>query len=176
MKQVIVLRHADWDNVTDELTESGRQQCAKLAPNTGPFAIVVSSPTIRTQQTAELLSSKRPIVDNRAGTLKSDPKFLAKITEMRKNHPLGVAGALFSIPELREPLRLKGQELKELIEETLAKLEDGQQALIVSHDGMMVALYKAITGETFDTANHTYGTLQGFRVDESLNPKAFRAN
>lgn len=92
-----------------------------------------------------------------------------------KNHPFGVAGALFSIPELREPLRAKGLEFKQLIEETLSKLEDEQRALIVSHDGMMVALGKILTGESFDAIDHTYATLRGFRLDENLQLKMLQS-
>jgi len=66
--------------------------------------------------------------------------------ELRKTHPYGVAGALISIPELREPLYKQGQALLELVKEALAQLSDDQRPrrgrLIVSHSGAMVAMEK----------------------------------
>ena len=132
------------------------------------FETVISSPFVRTQQTAELLSGTKPVVDNRAGVLQAPPEFGPQIAERRKTDPFGVAGAIISIPELREPLRAQGQALKKLVQETIDKLGDGQRALIVSHDGTMVALEKILMNESFDQIDHTYGTLEGYTIDESL--------
>lgn len=48
------------------------------------------------------------------------------------------------------------------------ELQDGQRALIVSHDGTMVALEKVLTRSPFDHIDHTYAELEGFRVNEDL--------
>ena len=93
----------------------------------------------------------------------------AKVQELRKTHPFGVAGAIISIPELREPLRKQGEALKDLLVETFDLLEIDQRALIVSHDGTMVALEKILTSSPFDQIDHTYAQLEGFCVNENLN-------
>jgi hypothetical protein len=80
-----------------------------------------------------------------------------------------VAGALASIPELREPLYKQGEALAELVKDVLAELPEGQRALIVSHDGTMIAMEKVLTNATFDKIDHTYGELEGYRVDESMH-------
>jgi hypothetical protein len=114
------------------------------------------------------LSGKTPIVDERAGILKSPSEFGPRIAELRKTHPFGVAGAIISIPELREPLQQQGQSLRELVKECLGKLKDGERALIVSHDGSMVAFEKVLTNASFEEIDHTYGELEGFRLDENM--------
>ena len=168
MKQVIILRHANWNLVDDQLTAEGRGQCAERKPGLGSFVLALSSPLGRTQETAALLSGQEATVDDRASIPKTPPEFGPQIAELRKTHPFGVAGAIISIPELREPLRQQGQALKALVAETLDKLADGQRALIVSHDGTMVGLEKVLTGAPFDSIDHTYGELEGFGVNENL--------
>ena len=168
MKEVCILRHANWNLVDNQLTDEGRQRCNTLKPALGSFALVISSPFGRTRQTAELLSGEASTVDERAGVLKSPPGFSEKITELRKTHPFGVAGAIISIPELRAPLRAQGEAFKELISETLSKLNDSERALIVSHDGTMVALEKVLNNASFDEIDRTYGELEGFRVNEGM--------
>jgi broad specificity phosphatase PhoE len=168
MKEILVIRHANWNLVDDKLTDESRERCISLKPALGSFAIVLSSPAGRTQETANLLSGQKPKIDKQASVLRSPPELSAKVLELRKTHPFGVAGAIISIPELREPLRDQGEALKELLNETLEALEDGQRALLVSHDGTMVALEKVLTGSSFDQIDHTYAELEGFRVDEKL--------
>jgi broad specificity phosphatase PhoE len=168
MKEVIVIRHANPDRVNDRLTDEGRKQCAALKSRLGPFVLVVSSPAGRTQETAALLSGKTPIVDERAGVLKAPPEVGPQIAELRKIHPFGVAGAIISIPGLREPLKQQGLALKELVEESLEKLKDGERALIISHDGTMVAFEKVLKNASFNEISHTFGELEGFRLDEGM--------
>lgn len=168
MKEILVIRHANWNLVDDRLTDESREKCRELKPKLGSFAIVFSSPAGRTQETAELLSDQKPTVDERASILQSPPELSAKVLELRKTHPFGVAGVIISIPELREPLQRQGEALKDLLVETLDALEDDQRALIVSHDGTMIALEKVLTGSPFDEIDHTYVELEGFRVSDSL--------
>jgi broad specificity phosphatase PhoE len=154
--------------VNDQLTEQGKRRCLEVKPILGSFVIAVSSPFGRTRQTAQLLSDIEPRTDERASIPQGAPEFGQRIMELRKTHPYGVAGALISIPELREPLFKQGQALLELVKEALAQLLEGQRGLIVSHDGTMVAMEKVLMSATFDEIDHTYGELEGFRVDESM--------
>jgi broad specificity phosphatase PhoE len=169
MKEVIVIRHGHWDLANDQLSEQGRERCLEVKPTLGSFIIAISSPFGRTRETARLLSNVEPKTDERASVPQGPPEFGPRIMELRKTHPYGVAGALISIPELREPLYQQGQALLELVKETMARLSEDQRALIVSHDGTMVAMEKVLTGATFDQIDHTYGELEGFRIDESMH-------
>jgi broad specificity phosphatase PhoE len=170
VKEVVVIRHGHWDLVNDRLTEQGKGRCLDVKPTLGSFVIAISSPLGRTQETAELLSDVEPKTDERASVPQIPQEFRPRAAELRKTHPEGVAGgALFSIPELREPLHKQGQALLELVKETLAQLPEGQRALIVSHDGTMVGMEKVLTGATFDEIDHTYGELEGFRIDGSMH-------
>lgn len=168
MKEIIIVRHGNWNLTHDRLTEQGKNRCTELKPKLGSFAIATSSPFGRTQETARLLSGLEPNVDERASILKSPPEFSQRVAELRKTHPFGVAGAIISVPELRKPLREQGQQLVALAKETFNQLSDDQRALIVSHDGTIVAAEKVLTGAPFDEIDHTYGELEGFRVDESM--------
>mgnify|MGYP001619559525 FL=1 len=96
--------------------------------------------------------------------------------ELRKIHPLGVAGAIFSLPELHEPVMEAGKRLLSLITETLQALPENGKALIVSHDGTMVAAEKIIKKELFSSLEKTYRELEGFTVDEKLNLEEFNSN
>jgi broad specificity phosphatase PhoE len=169
MKEVIVVRHGHWDSVNDQLTEQGKGRCLEVKPILGSFVIAVSSPFGRTLETAQLLSDVEPRTDERASIPQGPPEYGPRIMELRKTHPYGVAGALISIPELREPLYKQGQALLELVKEVLAQLLDDQRGLIVSHDGTMVAMERVLMRATFDEIDHTYGELEGFRVDESMH-------
>jgi broad specificity phosphatase PhoE len=169
LKEVVVVRHGQWDLVNDQLTDEGKGRCREQKPTLGSFVIVISSPSGRTRETAQLLSDVEPRADERAGIPKRAQEFGRRIAELRKTHPHGVPGALISIPELREPLCKQGVALLELVKDVLAELSEGQRGLIVSHDGTMVAMEKVLTNATFDEIDHTYGELEGYRVDESMH-------
>jgi broad specificity phosphatase PhoE len=169
MKEVVVVRHGHWDSVNDQLTEQGKRRCLELKPTLGSFAIAISSPFGRTRETAQLLSDVEPRTDERASIPQGAPEFGPRIAELRKTHPHGVTGALIAIPELREPLYKQGQALLELVKDARAQLLEDQRALIVSHDGTMVAMEIVLTGATFDEIDHRYGELEGFQVDESMH-------
>lgn len=169
MKEILVVRHADWDLHNDTLTPEGRARCEEVRPLLGIFAVVLCGPAGRARETAQLLTGKQPQPDERAGIYTSPSQELsAHVAELRKTHPFGVAGAIISIPELRGPLRQQGEAMHDLVAETMQALPPDQRALIVSHDGTMVALEKVLAGEPFDTIDHTYGELQGFRINENL--------
>lgn len=168
MKNVVVIRHANWNFVDDRLTDEGKEKCIALKPRLGPIVLTISSPFERAQETAELLCGRKPLTDERAGILKTSSELSAKVAELRKTHPLGVAGAIISIPELHKPLQRQGEALNSLVAETMEKLADGQQALIVSHDGTIVALEKILTGASFAQIDHTFGELEGLRIDDSM--------
>ena len=173
MREVYVLRHANWNLDKDSLTDEGKQKCLDLKKKLGNFDIVISSNFDRNKETAKLLTGVKPQVDKRAGILKLTDAQNQKITELRQKHPLGVAGAIFSIPELIEPVKEAGQNLIELIKEVSSKLPENGRALIISHDGTIVSAEKIIKKDTFASIEHTYYELEGFIIDSNLQIKEF---
>jgi broad specificity phosphatase PhoE len=173
MRQVYVLRHANWNLNKDSLTDEGKQKCLDLKEKLGNFDIVISSNFDRNKETAKLLTGKKPQVDERAGILKLTDAQNQKITELRQKHPFGVAGAIFSIPELIEPVKKAGQNLIELIKEISSKLPKNGRALIISHDGTMVSAEKILKKDTFASIEKTYYELEGFIIDSNLQMKQF---
>lgn len=63
----------------------------------------------------------------------------------------------------------KGKELVNLIEELWGKLSDDGRALIISHDGVMVAADMILLRMELPKAQKTYGPLQGFHVFKNLS-------
>lgn len=169
MKAVYVLRHANWDGKTDTLTEQGKSDAQEYSTYLPDFDIVYSSPFVRAQQTAELISKAKPRSDDSASVPQSPPEIRDQVFERRKTHPLGIAGALFESKEAHSALNLAGQALSRLIQQALNELAEGHKALIVSHDGTMVATERILTDVDFDNPlQQTYDELEGFVVDENL--------
>lgn len=168
MKKVYVLRHANRDFGKDSLNEEGKQKALQLKNKFNHFDLVFSSPFERCKQTANLLTDKEPKVDERAGILEISDEQKKKITDLRKSHPFGVAGAILSLEELHESARKAGQKLLDLVKEVLSKLPEDGKGLIISHDGTMVTMEKILKEETFSQLNKTYHELEGFVVDEQL--------
>jgi broad specificity phosphatase PhoE len=174
MKEVYVLRHADWNLEEDKLSEAGKESAEKLKKSLRDFQLVLSSPFGRARETAKILSNKTPVLDARAGVLNATQVQLQKVNQLRPTHPFGVAGAIFSLPELKSSVREAGEKLVELIRETLDKLSEEHRALIVSHDGTMVSAEKILNKSNFDKLNKTYLSLEGFIVDKSFITQDFK--
>jgi broad specificity phosphatase PhoE len=172
MKEVYVLRHANWNGKEDALTEQGKRDAKEYSTYLPDFAIVYSSPSVRTQQTAEIIGGAKPHIEAAASVPQSPPEVRMQILERRNTHPLGIAGALFEAKEAHPALRLAGQALSRLIQQTLDELQENQNALIVSHDGTMVAAERILTNSDFtEPLKQTYDELEGFMVDENLQVK-----
>jgi broad specificity phosphatase PhoE len=174
MKQVLILRHATWNLKDDTLTAEAKGRCQALKAKLPALTIVISSPFGRAKETAQLLSGKDPVEDNRASFPNLDPEVAKQIALARLTHPLGVAGAIFAIPAAREPYRKQAMLLLDLIKDTFEQLKDDQTALIASHDGIMVALDKLLDNASFEGTDHTYNELEGFYIDPSLNQTPFK--
>ncbi|MFA6888017.1 MAG: phosphoglycerate mutase family protein [Candidatus Woesearchaeota archaeon] len=59
-----------------------------------------------------------------------------------------------------------GNELITLIKETMKKLQQNQNAIIISHSPSMTAAYHLLTKETI-----SFGPLEGFKVDDKMKIK-----
>jgi len=171
MKEVYVLRHAEKSG--DDLTVKGRAQAVALAKRTGFFKAAISSESNRTKQTAELVSGEDCRIDMRANVPNFPESKMASLQEIQKIHPLGIVGAIWEDDELIEAARIAGMTMKDLVFESLSDLSENEKALIVSHDGTMIALQKILNHETFDAVDHSFGPLEGFIVSEDLATRTF---
>jgi broad specificity phosphatase PhoE len=167
MKEVHVRRHAP-KVAEGHLTEEGREKARILQSQLGTFDLVIASDKPRAQETAVLLTGISPVTDSRA----APPAFTAEqerqLHILGENRPYGIAGVIFDTPEFREMIMKKGKALAELIQGTIEKLQDNQKALIISHDGMMVAAEKILKNDKKEKAEKTYHPLEGYAVDDQL--------
>jgi len=171
MKQIYVLRHANWNLEKDDLTKEGKQKCADMRDKLPAFDFVISSSFQRNIQTTTLLG-KEPEVDKRAGVLNLTDEQNKHITQLRKTHNLGVVGAIFDTPELIDPVKKAGELLIQLIKETISKLPPNGKALIISHDGTMISA-EMLLQKNFTKPIKTYDELEGYIVDEQLHTHPF---
>ena len=168
MKEIYVLRHAEKD-ATGNLTEEGKAIALELSKRLGQFDFIYSSDTPRAIATAVLLIGKQPVIDARAGAIPLTFEETRNTHEQGKLHAFGVAGVLFDGDIYRPKIIEKGKELVELIQELWGKLSDDGCALIISHDGVMVAADMILLNMELRKAEKTYGPLQGFRVFGNLS-------
>lgn len=96
MKEVYVLRHANWDGKEDLLTDQGIKAAKDKAGSFPQFNIVHSSPFVRTRQTAEILGKETEVGISPSASIPQAPdEIREQILARRGTHPLGIAGALF---------------------------------------------------------------------------------
>ncbi|OVE75133.1 hypothetical protein BVX95_00130 [archaeon D22] len=169
MKKIYVLRHSNWDLDRDALTKEGLQKAEAFRKRLDNPKIVISSPKDRTIETAKVLSGKNPVIDNRADIPDFSDEQNRFIRENREFHPLGVPGVIFEKEELIFIAKKAGERFLELLDEVLLKLDGGQSALILSHDGTMIPAEKLLLRDSFEKNNKTFHELEGFVVDENLN-------
>lgn len=167
MKQVYVIRHAKKDK-DGNLTDEGRKHAKKLNKTLPRFDFVIASESKRAQDTAQLLTDEKPVVDSRANIINVSLDEERKLFELGKSHPYGIAGVIFETAEYTHLLQEVGQNLSLLIGETLARLHENGKALIVSHDAPMVAAEKMLKKESLEKADKNYLPLTGYIVDENV--------
>jgi broad specificity phosphatase PhoE len=167
MKEIIVIRHGDKNG--DELTSEGVQTCNELAEHVDLLNYAYASERHRAVQTARLVSKLPVNIDARANVPAFPDSELERLAETQKNHPLGIIGAIWENASLINDAREAGVRMLGLVEEILRGLADGERALIVSHDGTMIGLEKILKKESFDSVDHSFGPLEGFRVDQTLH-------
>ncbi|HLD25007.1 MAG TPA: histidine phosphatase family protein [Patescibacteria group bacterium] len=168
MKEILVLRHAEKD-ANGNLTEEGKGRASDFRKQLGHFDLIYSSDKPRAVETAMLLTGNQPIIDVRASALPFSPEEIRSTHEQGALHAFGIAGALFDSDTYRPKIVEKGKALVGLIQEALNKLADNGRALIISHDGVMVAADMILRGKEPLKAEKTFSPLQGFRVFENLS-------
>jgi broad specificity phosphatase PhoE len=174
MKEVHVRRHAP-KAAEGHLTEEGREKARLLQRQLGTFDLVIASNIPRAQETAVLLTGMVPVTDTRATPPALTAEQERQLNILGESHPYGIAGVIFDSPEFREMIMRKGKVLAELIQETIEKLQDNQKALLISHDGMMVAAEKILKHDKKEKAEKTYHPLEGYAVDDQLQIRNLKA-
>jgi hypothetical protein len=113
-------------------------------------------------------------VDARANVPNFPDNALEGLVETQKTHRLGIIGAIWDNDSLVNDAREAGLRMRGLIEEVMSKLQDNERALIVSHDGTMIELEKVLKNESFDTVSHSFGPLEGFRINQDFSVTSFK--
>lgn len=163
MKKIEVRRHAP-KHPKGHLTDEGKKMAEKRRSSLIRYDLIISSNKPRAVETALLITGIAPKIDERAGT----PKFtLEEETELHmqgEKHPFGIAGVINDNPRLREMVDKQGGLLVDLIKETFKKLPENGLALIISHDGVMVAADRKLKNISSIKAHKTFKPLMGFEV------------
>ena len=169
-KEVLVIRHAEKTKRKGtsteplQLTDEGRRKAQQLGEQLGDFHTIITTSRLSGRATAEEMTGKQPIIDERAGFM--------EITEAQKedlkseDHPMGIAGAVFENSEYRELARMSGLLLVVLIKEVLRELPEDEKALIVSHNVPMMGAEQQL--QHLDSIGKGFGFLEGFKVNEQL--------
>lgn len=165
MKQVHIRRHAP-KHATGGLTDEGKQYAKQFKNKVGTYNLIISSDKPRAVETAILITGTNPLIDTRAGTPPFTPEQERQLHELGQEHSFGIAGVILDNPEYRSMIRVKGESLGDLIREVLKKLPENGRALIISHDGVMVAAERLLMNKSLDKAEKTFRPLAGFVVYE----------
>lgn len=165
MSEVYVIRHAPAERgrfgiLTEEGVEAAKERGAALPY----FAIVIASDAERTQQTAELITGQKPIVDARAGFYMAPPETSERLKQIVTERGVSFweAAEILGDQEVLDGINAQTAQLHELINETLAELQGNERALIVSHDMTIAPTFKAY----YNTDPRPISQLHGYVVDQ----------
>jgi broad specificity phosphatase PhoE len=173
MKEITVLRHAEKD-AGGNLTADGKAAAETLGERIGTYDLVYSSDSPRAIETAVLLSGNQPAVDPRAGAISLTPEEVRITHEQGKIHRFGIAGVLFDSKMYRPRIIAQGQRLATLITGMWNMLPPNGRALVISHDGVMVAAYMILMHKELVRAEKTFRPLQGFRITGNFSVEDVR--
>jgi broad specificity phosphatase PhoE len=157
MKEVYVIRHAEKDE-SGELTEQGRQQAKQLRNVLPKFAIVTASTVPRTIETATLATGREPIIDSRASFYTSTQEVSADIRRLATERSITFfeAADMYNGGALADGIHSQAVKLNELLDETLERLNDSENALVVSHD-MTITPAMALRGQPRQSISYLSG-------------------
>ncbi len=171
MKEVYLLRHAQ-RGVSSPLSEIGKHQARQLGSKLPGFAIVIASNSPRTIATAELLSDRKPVTDNRADYYATTEEVSAEIAKLAAEKSINFfeAADIYNDGALVEGVQAQAASLNELVGDTLAELDDGERALVVSHDMTIVPAMVLR-----DQPRRSVNNLSGYVIDANWAIAAFDA-
>lgn len=146
MTKVTLLRHTDAEYPDDKISPRGREMALSARKRLPQFDKVLSSPQKRAIETAKLLGHNEIITDAR----------LSELELPNINAPSAHEYVIRLHNEKREELDVAGQAVQTVLKE----LRGEDQTLIVSHNAVMSAVYRQLTGEIT-----SFNNLEGFAVD-----------
>ena len=138
VKAVYVLRHAEKD-ASGALTENGKRLAKQQGGILPKFAVVIASHSPRTIETAAHITGEEPATDDRAGyyhTLQEISDDIAKLVA-EKSITFLEAAEIYNDGQLAAGIQAQAAGLNDLIDEIFVGLNDGEKALVVSHDMTM---------------------------------------
>jgi hypothetical protein len=171
-KTAYLIRHAQKDDL-GTLTDLGRKQATELRPQLPHFVKIISSESKRVQETALLATGVQPVVDARAGFYMATPEKSDLLNKIAKENNISFLEAVVKLndPEVLAGVDAKATELNTLINETLATINDGESALIASHD---LSISPAMRQRGIPLESIPF--LCGYTIDEKGNIQTFNRN
>jgi len=135
MKELYLLRHGKRDS-EGNLTEEAERLAVQLGKKLPTFAKVISSDAERAIKTAALLTGVTPSIDKRAGFYAPAEENSRAIYEygLSNNMNFFDAAETFHNGAFAEGVHAYAVGSNQLLDETLSSVDDGESALIVSHD------------------------------------------
>jgi len=169
MKHAYLIRHAEKDD-DGTLTEKGREEAVKLASQLPDFAIIISSESPRTRETAKLLTNLDSVVDPRAGFYMAPKEKSDAINRLANEKDISFleAAVIFNDQEVNVGIENKASELSSLVSETINQLHENQSALIVSHD---LSISPAMRQKGIPLESIPF--LSGYTIDDNFGIERF---
>jgi broad specificity phosphatase PhoE len=182
MRKVELRRHS-LRGPTGDLCRAGVRLARKAAARQGVDHVAFhSSPKARAVQTAEAFGGSRIIRDPRLGLLPPAEiiPHQGRVDTLMSRQGISVLEAYFSLPETRQVLRGKAEEVLQAVREIARGLADGERALAVSHGGTVEPAVALARGGPFtlEAAGGEFreceGALFGLEGDEVVTVEEIR--
>lgn len=172
MKEVYILRHAEKEGNDGVLTQDGQLTAQKLKALLPVFMQVIASDSSRAQLTATLLTGMQPQVEEQAGFTMATPEKSDAINKIaaERNITFFEAAKLYGDSEVLNAIGQKAVGLNQLVDRTLSELNEGEAALIVSHD-LTIAPAMVLRGQPSQPVPY----LSGYRIDDAGSVTKFIA-
>ena len=172
MKAIYVIRHAEKGS-NGELTERGKQLANQLGGLLPKFAKATASGSPRTIETALRITGQQPATDDRAGFYMAAQDKSDAVNKLAADKRITFfeAADIYNDGELLDGINAQATDLNNLLNETLNSLNEGETALIVSHD-MTITPAMVLRGQPRTSIDY----LSGYKLDDSGYLSAFDAH
>lgn len=154
---VLEIRRHSFKGISDHLSQEGVQLARRIGFQMGPFQIVVTSHLPRAVETACAMGFAIDETNQDLAILPSEV-----LTEVNWQGGYPEFARAISRPG---PTQDFGKKLKHICESLMVSLNDHQQALIISHGGLIEAATVACCGpDSVSSWNFAAGNCEGARI------------